>query len=99
MLDLGTLTVAMGMQTEMPKVRDEAQCGELFNNSEAEATTPSILSGVAAAVEGTLQVFENIAGDVVSAINPAPIASSVLEAYAEGVPSIDLSIPTTVETK
>lgn len=91
MLDLGSLAAAMGLQGEMQKVRDDAQC-EVFNGDEVQE--PSSVDGVVQTVEGALNAIEDTASTIVDAVNPAPYAASVFEAVAAGVPNVDLSLPT-----
>jgi len=91
MLDLGSLLVSMGLQSEMQTVRKDIEEAQVFGEDlETESTSP-----VVDAVASTLESVENAASAVVNALAPPSEAvAGVLDACAIQAPSVDLSLPT-----
>lgn len=96
MLDLGSLLVSMGLQSEMQTVRKDIENAQVFGDSQQEAES----SPVADAVASTLETVENAASSVANALTPPTGAvSAVLDACAVSAPSVDLSLPTAPVSK
>lgn len=91
MLDLGSLLVSMGLQSEMQNVRKDIEEAQVFGDNQ-EVSEPNT---VVDAVASTLESVENVASSFANALTPpAGTVSSVLDACAMEAPSVDLSLPT-----
>lgn len=94
MLDLGSLLVSMGLQSEMKNVRiEEAQ---VFGENQTEESNNAAVE----AVDSALQSVDTAASALAGALTPpaGPVAA-VLDSCVTQAPSVDLSLPTVPVSK
>lgn len=91
MLDLMTLGLSMGAQSDLEKMREETGVNTV--HSEEQPAEQTVLSQAADVVGSTLNAVENVVSSVASSLVPSTEqvegAMSVMSA-----PTIDLSLPT-----
>jgi len=91
MLDLGSLLVSMGLQSEMQTVRKDIEVAQVFGENNQETESNAVVDAVAS----SLETVENAASAVANALTPpAGAVSGVLDACASHAPSVDFSLPT-----
>jgi len=96
MLDLGSLLVSMGLQSEMQAVRKDIDEAQVFGDANQETESNSVVDAVAS----TLETVESAASTVANALTPpAGAVTAVLDACATQAPSVDLSLPTAPVSK
>lgn len=101
MLDLFTLSLSMGMNTDLDKMRAESGATGTCNNEEnvqqqeqPSSEEPAILETAAGVVDGAVQAVENVA---VAAANTLCPSWTMVETVMESIPVapvVDLSLPT-----
>jgi len=95
MLDLGSLLVSMGLQSEMQSVQKEIGQADVFGQQQQTEQTQS--TGM---VQAALDTVDNAASSVVNALTPpTQVMTQALDACAVSAPTVDLSLPTSGSSK
>lgn len=92
MMDLLSLTISMGMQSEMKELREET--GAAFNNAE-EVQEETVMTQAAEAVESGMNAIESAVASAAAAMVPS--ADMVESVMPTSFLEVDLSMPTSAK--